>query len=142
MYNKLLIAASVLAAAAISGCDTQSDSLAAAYMSPLRYKSYDCDQISMEMDHVGRQSTYLYQSLKKKADNVTAQMAVGLALYWPALFFLEGGDGPEAAQYSQLKGDYEALRRSAVDKKCALADVPETSDEYVKREVEKEADKG
>jgi hypothetical protein len=42
----------------------------------------------------------LYASLKKKADNDTAQMTVGMLLLWPTLFFLEGGDGPEASEYS------------------------------------------
>jgi hypothetical protein len=56
---------------------------------------------------------------ERTADNW--QMGVGLVLFWPSLFFLEGGDGPEAAEYSQLKGEYEALRQTSVAKQCGIA---------------------
>ena len=49
-------------------------------------------------------------------------MAFGI-LFWPALFFLEGGDGPEAAEYAQLKGQYEALRTLAVQRKIEKKEV-------------------
>jgi hypothetical protein len=47
-------------------------------------------------------------------------MAVGLVLFWPALFFLEGGDGPEAAEYACLKGEVDALEQVAIQKKCDM----------------------
>jgi hypothetical protein len=40
-----------------------------------------------------------YNKLQKTTENDQAQMAVGMILFWPALFFLEGGDGAEAAEY-------------------------------------------
>ena len=40
--------------------------------------------------------------------------------FWPVLLALEGGDGPNTAQYSQLKGEYEALRQNVVQKKCGF----------------------
>lgn len=104
----------------LSGCASNPDKIDAAYVSPLKYKDYDCDQLAMEMDYVGQRTNKLYARLKKErtADNV--QMGVGLLVFWPALFFLEGGDGPEAAEYAQLKGEYEALRDNAVQRKCAI----------------------
>ena len=101
-------------------CASNPNDIDAAYVSPLKYKDYDCDQLAMEMDYVGQRTTKLYQRLKdeRKADNW--QMGPGLVLFWPALFFLEGGDGPEAAEYAQLKGEYEALRDNAVTKKCGI----------------------
>jgi hypothetical protein len=50
------------------------------------------------------------------------------------LFFLEGGDGPEAAEYAQLKGEYEALRTAAVEKKCAMETLPPSPEALVKGE--------
>jgi hypothetical protein len=101
-------------------CASNPNDIDAAYVAPLKYKDYDCDQLAMEMDYVGQRTTKLYQRLKdeRKADNW--QMGLGLVLFWPALFFLEGGDGPEAAEYAQLKGEYEALRDNAVTKKCGI----------------------
>ena len=104
----------------LAACASNPDKIDAAYVSPLKYKDYDCDQIAMEMDYVGQRTTKLYTRLEKERKKDNAQMGVGLVLFWPALFFLEGGDGPEAAEYSQLKGEFEALRENSVQKKCGF----------------------
>jgi hypothetical protein len=85
----------------------------------MHYKDYNCDQIASEMENVSRRAGELHASLKKTANNDSGQMAVGMILFWPALFFLEGGDGPEAAEYARLKGEKEALEKVAVEKQCA-----------------------
>jgi len=36
------------------------------------------------------------------------------------LFFLEGGDGPEAAEYGRLKGERDALEKVAIQKECGI----------------------
>lgn len=78
----------------------------------------------MEVDRVERQVNDLYYRLDKKAGDDAVQMGIGLVLFWPALFFLEGGDGPEAAEYSRLKGEMQALEKVAIKKKCGI-DFPE-----------------
>lgn len=104
----------------VAGCASNPDKIDAAYVSPLKYKDFDCDQIALEMDYVGQRTTKLYSRLKKEHGKDQAQMGVGLVLFWPALFFLEGGDGPEAAEYAQLKGEFEALRENSVQKRCQI----------------------
>lgn len=125
----------------LSGCASSPDELSATYVSPYKYKSYDCDQIIMEMDYVSKKTTALYYSLDKKADNDSAQMGLGLVLFWPALFFLEGGDGPEAAEYSNLKGEFDALRATAVQKKCGSENLPESPEEIIRKKAEQEKQK-
>ena len=110
----LLIALSVL----LSACASNPNKIQAAYVSPLKYRDYDCDQIAMEMDYVGQRTTRLHQSLDKENKADKWQMGVGLILFWPTLFALEGGDGPEATEYAQLKGEFEALRTVSVQKRC------------------------
>jgi hypothetical protein len=110
----------VLAVLTISACASHPDKIGAAYVSPLKYKDFDCDQIALEMDYVGQRTTTLYQNLKRERTADNWQMGVGLILFWPTLFALEGGDGPEAAEYSQLKGEYEVLRTTSVQKKCSI----------------------
>ena len=105
---------------ALSACASSPDKMTAMSVSTLSYESYDCDQIAAESQRVERRVSELYGQLKKTADNDSAQMAVGLILFWPTLFFLEGGDGPEAAEYRRLKGEYEALQKVSVQKKCGL----------------------
>ena len=116
------------------GCATPPNKIAAQYISPLKYKDYDEDQIVLEMDHIGRRTNELYHSLKKKANTDKAQMGLGLILFWPALFALEGGDGPEATEYARLKGEYEALRTVAVQKKISLHALPPSPDQVIEQE--------
>jgi hypothetical protein len=74
----------------------------------------------MEHDRLERRKAELHAQLKKKADTDSAQMAVGLLLLWPTLFFLEGGDGPDAVEYQRVKGECEAIEKMAVQKSCAI----------------------
>lgn len=113
----------VLAAAvAITGCATHPDKIATSYASPVQYQSLDCAQVGAELERVSRRTNELYGSLKKTADNDTAQMTVGMILFWPTLFFLEGGDGPEATEYAKLKGERDALEKVAIQNKCQISD--------------------
>ena len=102
------------------GCATAPEKLGATYVSPLQYKDYTCDQIGMEMQRVSRKVAELRGTLDKDASNDAAQMGIGLILFWPALFFLEGGDGVNASQYSHLKGEFEALEQVAIQKDCGI----------------------
>ena len=68
------------------GCATSPDKISAAYVSPMQFNSYDCDQIFIEMDRVSRKCVELEACLKKKASNDEAAMAVGMVLFWPAYF--------------------------------------------------------
>ena len=83
----ILVVSSIL----LSGCATKPEKIGASYVSPLKYRDYDEEMIIMEMDHLSRRTNELYYSLSKEAKSDSAQMAVGLLLFWPALFFLEGG---------------------------------------------------
>lgn len=124
------------------GCATQPDKIQSSYVSPLTYKDFDCDQIALEMDHVSHKTGELYTQLKQKADDDAAQMGIGIVLFWPALFFLEGGDGPEAAEYARLMGSYDALHTNAVQKNCLLASLPPSPQEVIaQKKLEEKAKK-
>lgn len=104
----------------LAGCASNPDKIDAAYVSALKYSTYDCQQIAMELDYVGQRTNMLYSQLKNEQKSDQWQMGVGMLLFWPVLLALEGGDGPNTAQYSQLKGEYEALRQNVVQKKCGF----------------------
>ncbi|WP_322100172.1 hypothetical protein, partial [Geminicoccus harenae] len=109
---------------ALAGCATQPDNISTQYVSPVQYRGYDCNQVSLEMQRISGRVSQLHASLDTKADADAAQMAIGMVLFWPALFFLEGGDGPEAAEYARLKGEYDALQQMNVQKTCHLPQDP------------------
>lgn len=103
-----------------SGCATNPNKIPAAYVSPLKYRDYDCEQLLTEQEHLERRTNELYNSLKKEAKADKWQAGLGLILFWPVLFALEGGDGVEATEYASIKGNYEALRIASLKKNCSL----------------------
>tara|TARA_R110002072_G_scaffold180375_1_gene336419 strand:+ start:249 stop:671 length:423 start_codon:yes stop_codon:yes gene_type:complete len=109
-----------LAVLMLAGCASSPNKIAAQYVSPMAYQSYDCDQIALEQNRIERRTGELYQSLKKEANADKWQMGVGLILFWPTLFLLEGGDGPEATEYARLRGEYNAISEVSISKKCQL----------------------
>ena len=137
---KRTIPAITISTVLLAGCASSPDEMNATYVSPLKYKSYDCEQIAMEMDYVSAETTKLYTQLKKKSSNDDTQMAVGMILFWPTLFFLEGGDGPAASQYSQMKGEFEALRKASTMKKC-MSGFAGTLDEEVEKRMKGKEEK-
>ncbi len=121
----------------LSGCASSPSDLGTAYVPVATYAKYDCEQLIAETGHINHRLGELYSSLEKKASNDNIQMGVGLILFWPLLFALEGGDGPEAVEYSRLKGEYEAIRGASIAKKCSLDSIPEfKTPEDHKEEVE------
>jgi hypothetical protein len=102
----------------LGGCASQPDRITAQEVSTLPYRELDCAQLGIEMDRVSRRVGTLHASLKRTADNDAAQFAVGMLLFWPTLFFLEGGDKAEAAEFARLKGEYEALHAVADGRGC------------------------
>ena len=46
-------------------------------------------------------------------------LGVGLVIFWPALFFMIGGD--KSQELGRLKGEYDALEQAAILKKCDVA---------------------
>jgi hypothetical protein len=104
----------------VSACASQPEELAAQYTSDLRYHEWSCKNLAQEATNIDRRLNELYGSLKEKAGDDQAQMAVGLILFWPALFLLEGGDGPQATEFSRLKGDREAIDRVSRFKDCSI----------------------
>jgi len=102
----------------LGACASSPTSMQAAYVSDIQYQDYSCKQMASELSRISRKKEGLYSTLESKAERDTAQMAVGMLLFWPALFFLEGGDGAEAQEYRRLKGEYEALEQARLKKGC------------------------
>lgn len=120
MKNTILTIAVSLA---LFGCQTAPNKIATAYVSPLQYSNYDCDQIAPELSRVGDKASQLHGELEKKASADTVKMTVGLLVLWPTLFFLDG-DSSQNAEYAKIKGDYEALQKVAIEKKCNVTVKP------------------
>jgi len=124
--SKFLAASCIICGVlALSACASQPDTISAAYVSPIQYQNYSCEQVQMELSRVSRKTQELHGALKKKADNDSMQTAASL-IFWPTLLFLEGGDGPQATEYARLKGEHDTLEATALQKSCSIVVEPIT----------------
>jgi hypothetical protein len=103
----------------LAACAKSTNEIPAQYISPLQYSSHSCRQIEAEMQTVASRVSEIGAHVDKTASDDSAQTAIGLVLFWPALFFLDG-DTPQAAEYSRLKGEFDALEKAAIKKNCGL----------------------
>ena len=110
---------SILVAPILVGCASSSSEIKAAYVSPLQYQNLSCLQIGQEMERVSRRAAEAagVQDAQKSQDGWATAGAV--ILFWPAAFFIKG-DGQNAAELARLKGEFEALERVGIEKRCNL----------------------
>ncbi|HZZ35741.1 MAG TPA: hypothetical protein VFE03_08455 [Caulobacteraceae bacterium] len=104
----------------VASCADAPDKISANYVSPVQYSNLDCNQIREEMMRVASQTRILVGKQQKKHKNDQVAMGVGLVVFWPALFFIIGGDKKE--ELAELKGQYAALENVATQKNCAVMD--------------------
>ena len=105
--------------AMLGGCATAGKDIAASYVSPEQYTSYDCQQLQLEMARIHGRVSQLTGRLDEAANNDKMIMGAGLLIFWPALFAL-GGTKQQEAELARLKGEYEAVQSASVAKKCSL----------------------
>jgi hypothetical protein len=104
----------------LPGCAAGPDKIATTYISPLQYNAYDGEQIAGELERVNVRISELEGRLKKKADGDALKTTIGVVLFWPTLFFLDG-NGPESQEYARLKGERDALEKLAIQKGYTVA---------------------
>lgn len=131
MFRKSVCAAVIASFTSMifSGCATKGDNVSAAYVPASIYSTYNCQQIAQELMTVGVKAAELSGQMDEAAGMDTALVAVGLVLFWPALFFV-GGDKGKEAQLAQLKGQRDTLMSASNAKGCNLNDLkPEVNKE-------------
>lgn len=111
----------LLATGLITGCASNSSELKAAHVSTSGFKGLSCTELHADLQSSINVVNELTTVIDDKADNDKAQMAIGMILFWPTLFALEGGDGTEAAEYSRLKGEINAMEEVAILNQCQPA---------------------
>jgi outer membrane murein-binding lipoprotein Lpp len=109
----------VLSICMLAACAKSTKEITPQYVSPMQYNSYKCSQIEQEMQILSHRVAELGGQVDKTASDDSVQMGVGLVLFWPALFFLDG-DTPQAAEYSRLRGEFDALEKAAIQKNCKI----------------------
>ena len=119
--NLSRLAATLLAASvSLTACAASPALIKPAHVSSDRYAAFDCDQVRNELIRVSDRSRKLSGGQRFQAVTDPVVFGVGVAVFWPALFLLGAPDHED--EISQLKGEYETLESTAIEKKCPIAD--------------------
>lgn len=86
-----------------------------------QYKELSCTETYAEMKTNLRRLEELGRSIDATADTDETQTAVGVILFWPVLFWLEGSDTPEGEEYALIRGEMLSLEHTAILRDCEEA---------------------
>ena len=90
----------VVLGAALGGCASSAADIAPAYVSPVAYQSYTCQQLALEAQSISTRAAKLSGAQdKQRTNDGLATAAAVVVIFWPAAFFV-GGD-----KLSLLAGD-------------------------------------
>lgn len=110
----------------LAACAKSANEIGPAYVSPIQYEDLTCQQIGQEAERVSRRAAELSGLQDQHATNDAVAATVGIIVFWPSLFLIEG-DGQTAAELARLKGEFETLEKVAIKKDCDLEFRAETS---------------
>jgi hypothetical protein len=103
----------------VAGCASSADDIAPSYVSPIAYENYSCEQLAFEAQSVSSRAAQAAGVQNKARTSDAVVTTVGVVVFWPALFFLDG-DGQQAAELARLKGQMEAIEQSSIRKNCGI----------------------
>lgn len=101
------------------GCASNSNEIAAAYVSPVTYESWSCAQLREEAVRLSSHAAQAAGVQDDKASGDAALTAVAVVLFWPAAFAISG-DGQSAAELSRLRGEMDAVEQASIRKSCGI----------------------
>lgn len=109
--TKTLIAVTVstLSLAACMNMPTQTSQITGSHTSGLKYEDYGCSKLAGEMDSLARRENQLVIAQEQRIK--TSQMQ---AFWWG----FGQGDGIEASELANVRGEKEAVRSAMEAKKC------------------------
>lgn len=117
MKSTLPMFATVIASSFLAGCfnmPTAPSQITGSYISGLKYEEYSCQKLAVEADSLARRENQLVvaQEQRVKSSNIQA--------FWLGY---GQGDGIEASELANVKGEKEAVRRAMDSKQCSTAAV-------------------
>ena len=122
MKKTLTTITAALVLATTAGCAPSASDLGATYVSPLRYKDYSCTELKAEAQHILQEIGVIGGSIDKSSAETNALTGAGIVLS-PFTFGLSGlavaakskdiyKDASERSAFSQMKGNYDAVREA------------------------------
>jgi hypothetical protein len=117
--SKMRVLGIVALGVALGGCATSSQDIMPAYVSPVQYQNYTCQQLALEAQSISTRAATLsgVQDSQRTKDGWATAAAV--IVFWPAAFFV-GGDKQAAGELAQMKGQMVAVEQASIAKKCDI----------------------
>ena len=113
MTKKLrIVGLAVATIAFLAGClnmPTPPSQITGSYTSGLRYESFDCSRLSVELDSLARRENQLVIAQEQRIKTSKMQ-----AFWWG----FGQGDGIEASELANVRGEKEAVRSAMEAKGC------------------------
>lgn len=109
----------VALAAALGGCASSAADITPAYVSPVAYQSYTCQQLALEAQSISTRAASLSGAQDSQRTKDGLATAAAVVIFWPAAFFV-GGDKQTAAELAQMKGQMVAVEQASIAKKCNI----------------------
>lgn len=100
-------------ALALTGCmnmPTQPSQITGSYTSSLRYEDYSCQKLIAEMDSLARRENQLVVAQEQRVKSSQVQA------FWMGY---GQGDGIEASELANVRGEKEAVRKAVDSKQCS-----------------------
>ena len=119
MTRLLRSSCALLVAAAATGCASNSDKIAASYVSPVSYESWTCRQLQDEAQRVSSRAAQLAGLQDQRAGSDAVATGVAVVFVWPAAF-LAKGEGASTAGLGRLKGEMDAFEQASIRKDCGI----------------------
>jgi hypothetical protein len=116
---KMRILGIVALGAAVGGCASSASDIAPAYVSPVAYQSYTCQQLALEAQAISTRAATLSGAQDSQRTKDGLVTAAAIVVFWPAAFFV-GGDKQTAAELSQMKGQMVAVEQASIAKTCGI----------------------
>src|SRR5712671_7917666 len=117
--TKMRILGVVALGAALGGCASSSAEITPAYVSPVAYQSYTCQQLALEAQAISTRAATLSGAQDSQRSKDGLATAAAIVIFWPAAFFV-GGDKQTAAELAQMKGQMVAVEQAANAKRCGI----------------------
>lgn len=110
----------LMAALASAACAKSADKVSAAYVSPMQFQSYSCQQLAQEAERISARAIALTGAQNNRATSDAVATTVAVVIFWPAAF-LVGGDDAQTAELARLKGEMDAIEQVSIQKKCGIS---------------------
>ncbi len=118
MKKSLLLVLVISIFVFINGCGnmpTTPSQITGAYVSPVKYESYTCEQLANEMSSLSRRENQLATAQEQRIKTSKVQA------FWRGY---GEGDGIEASELANVRGEREAVRSTMEKKHCDMSNLP------------------